>query len=117
MPNFRDYELAKHIAPWSVVAAADNAVATAAKAASPSQRHYVLAVDAGYSTASISGILTVKRGTTVIAQKPIHGAGAFDFPYGLPGNVNEAVSAELTASGSPGVLGYVTLHGYSVSEP
>jgi len=93
------------------------ALATATQAAQAGTRHYVLQVDASYSTSSTSGLLQLKSGAALIAEKYIHGSGAFDFASeGLDAeNVNEAVSAEL-ASGGVGIIGTVTLMGFSVSE-
>jgi len=98
----------------------DNALATATLAA-PGEyyRNSVLKVESSYSSASVTGLLQIKDGTTVIAEKYIHGAGAIDFDniIGHPSAArNQAMSAELAASGTGGVLGKVFLVGFNVKE-
>src|SRR5437867_8993625 len=90
------------------------ALATATKAAQAQRHHVVCKVDASYSSSSQSGELVVKFGTTVVARKHIHGAGALDFGiYGFQNpTVNTAVSAEL-AAGAGGIVGDVALTGYT----
>lgn len=92
------------------------ATATATKAALAGHRHYIVQVDASYSDSTKSGLLQVKSGAAVVAEKYVHGSGAFDFaPIGLDAeNANEAVSAEL--EGVAATTGKITLMGFSVSE-
>ena len=116
MANLADHELAPFRRSWSVVASATAADATATKAGVPGHRHFLVTVDASYSGSSTSGLLTVRFGTTVVAQKTIHGAGAFDFTYkGLAAGIGEDISATLAAGGT-GVTGHVTISGFSVPE-
>jgi len=96
-----------------------NLLATATLAApGEGKRMRVVKVDASYSSSSTSGLLQIKSGATVIFEKYIHGAGAHDFSdYGLPAiNINEAMSAELAAGGA-GIVGTVTISGFSHPEP
>ena len=99
---------------WSEVAQQTNAVATVTRAADAAKRHVVLKVDASYSSASVSGELTVLFGAAVVARKHIHGAGAIDLgTMGLRNpDLNEAVSASLAAGGA-GIVGDVTMTGYN----
>jgi hypothetical protein len=99
---------------WTAVDSQTNAASNPIRAAEANRHQIIARVDASYSTSSIDGELTVLFGATVVARKHIHGAGAIDF--GLFGfqnpTVNGAVSASL-ASGGVGVVGDVTITGYS----
>src|SRR3990170_4756192 len=78
-----------------------NALATATVAAKTGRHNVALKVDASYNSSATSGLLQVKFGATVKAEKYIHGAGAIDFGvYGLQNPVaNQALTAELAAGG------------------
>lgn len=98
---------------------ADNAVATATVTAAGSVRHYIRGVWAGFSAAPAAGykIIQIKFGTTVMLNIEWNPAlyTPFDkpFPCDIHGDYNQAVSAELAASGTGGVLGRVKLFVYS----
>lgn len=96
-----------------------NAVATATFAApSATWRNRILRVDATYSDGTVSGTLSIKFGTTVVAERSVHGIAAFDFDLevGFPAdNRNQAVSAELTAGGA-GITGKVFMQGFKSQE-
>lgn len=98
-------------ADWTENDSQDNALATATRAAETHSRHVIMFAVVSYGTASTSGLLQVKQGSTVVAEHYIHGADVI--PLELYGDVNQAVSAELAASGTGGVLGKVALVGYS----
>jgi hypothetical protein len=91
-----------------------NAIVTVTKAAAARRRHAIMTVDASYSSSTASGELTVSFGGTIIGRKHVHGAGALDLgDLGMFNpDTNEAVSAELAAGGS-GVIGDLTMSGYS----
>lgn len=114
--NHNDVALFRLSTSWRELASADNTLATATHAARPGHQFVITKIEASYSNSGTSGLLQVKFGTAVVAEKYIHGAGAMDF--GDPGLVNptanQAVSAELAASGSPGVRGSVTLFGFEL---
>lgn len=96
-----------------------NALATATLAAPGAGfRNRVVKVDASYETSSTSGLLTVKSGSTTIARKYIHGAGAIDFSdFGFAALAgDEAISAELAASGTAGVDGIVSISGFKTPD-
>ena len=87
---------------------------TVALPAVAKRHNVVVKCDASYSTSTQSGLLQILFGSTVVAHKIIHGAGAIDFG-GLGHenrNANEAVSAVL-AAGAGGVTGYITLTAYT----
>lgn len=114
MASLADYQIDSVKSSFVVVTQATNAVATATKSAVAGRHHVVCKVDASYSSSSVSGELTVKFGTTVVARKHIHGAGAIDFgALGFQNpTVNDDVSAVL-ASGGVGIDGDITFTGYS----
>lgn len=114
MAQFMDYVVDSVKNGWTETAQATAAVATATHAAAAGRHHVLKRVEASYSASTTSGELTVSFGSTVVARKHIHGAGHIEFPilgYENP-DANEAVSAELAAGGG-GIVGDVTLHGYS----
>ena len=98
---------------------ATNLLATATLAApGAGNRNSVLKVDASYGDSTVTGLLQVKSGATVIAEKAIHGAGAIDFDgdFGrVADSQNEAMTAELAAGGA-GVVGYVVIQGFYFRE-
>lgn len=108
----------------TATASADNALATATVAAvgdatGPGRRHIVVTkVDASYSSSTISGLLRIFFGATVVGEKYMHAAGAVDFGvFGLQNPTPaQAVSATLAASGSAGALGKIVLT-YYVTGP
>lgn len=93
---------------------ADNATATASVSAIAEQKHLVLGVEAHYG-AAVSSIktVTIKHGSTTwqtFRWDFTNGPFFFSFPVAFLGSLNEAVSAELEASGAGGTSGYVTLY-------
>lgn len=100
---------------WTANASADNATATATKAASTSQRHVITTVIASYGGAK-TGLLTIKEGSTTLLEHYVVNSEVITFPNGglRASTTNLAVSAELAASGTGGTLGKVALVGYSV---
>lgn len=99
---------------------ADNALATATVGAVLACRHFITGIAADYSAAPAAGfkVIQVKFGTTVILniiwnpalQMPLW----FGFPGHIHGDYNQAVSAELAASGTGAVLGRVKLFTYTM---
>lgn len=92
---------------------ADNATATATKAAIANQSHLAVGVEAQYD-AAVSAIktITLKHGTTTWRTWQwdfANGAFLFSLPVALKGDLNEALSVELEASGTGGVSGVATL--------
>ncbi len=101
-------------------ATADNALATATLAApGAGWRNSILRVDASFNDVTINKTLTVKSGTTTIFVRDCIGSVSIDFDKdcGKPAiNPNEAMSAELAASGTAGKVGRVYLQGFKVRE-
>lgn len=102
-------------AEWTATDSQDNATATATKSAAGAGRlHVITAVVASYGAAK-TGLLTVKHGTTTVLEAYVVNSAVIPIPTGLRNtNANEAVSAELAASGTGGVLGKVALLGYTL---
>ncbi len=94
------------------VATGDNAAATATFAADTDKSYVIEKIIAGFS-GSATKVLTIKEGSTTIGYIVVENAGGV-YDVNIVGNKGEALSAELAASGSPGVSGYVTLIGYSM---
>ena len=96
---------------WYATARADNAIATATKAAEANSKHVITSIYAAFGGASTKTLL-IKEGVTtritldVVNSLALEGL-ALEFAAGA------AVSAELAASGSAGVNGSVLLNGYT----
>jgi hypothetical protein len=100
---------------WSVAGvAADNALASAIRAAEAGKSHYITGVSAAYSAAVVGKLLEVKDGATVLHRTYVHSARDLEWPKPLKGTAGNAVSVELAASGSLGQLGVVSLTGYTI---
>lgn len=106
MPDTRE------VAIWTVSASADNALATASKAAEAAKRHYITAVGGSFSNA-VTRLLQIKKGTDVIWEQYVVNSFSHEFARPIQGDVNELVSAELAASGTAGQLGKVNITGYT----
>jgi hypothetical protein len=117
MAHLNDYQIDLVENSLVGVGQADNAILTVTHAA-VAERHLVaVKVDASYSSSATSGELTILFGSTIIARKHIHGAGAMDFgTLGfLNRNKNEKIEVKLAASGAGGVLGDITFTAYSTA--
>lgn len=97
---------------WAVSASADNALATATKAAVAGKSHRITAIFASYS-GSKTGLLQIKDGAAVIFEQYIVNADVISLPAPLKITAGNAVSAELAASGTAGILGKVNLAGFT----
>ena len=103
-----------HPAGWIARASADNALATASKAAESGRQHIVYGVTAGFSGSASNKLLTIKDGTTVVFTAYVTNQLAIQFPRGIAITPGAACSAELNASGTGAMLGEVDLHGVTV---
>lgn len=97
-------------AGWVVYDSDDNAASTAAKAAATGRQHVIYSVHASFSGAATK-LLQVKDGTTVIFAAYVVNSFTLHFPGGIAATPGAAVSAELAASGTGGMIGTVGLHG------
>jgi hypothetical protein len=98
---------------WVVKASADNAAATATKAAVAGSTHYITAAAAGFS-ATATKLLQIKDGATVIVEYPIINGDVIPLAVPIKATAENAVSAVLAASGTGGTVGYVNLFGFTV---
>lgn len=112
MATLASIEENKYLNSWCVTASADNALATATKAAAADKAHYISGIAAGYSAAKV-GLLQVKDGAEVIFEHYVDTAFDLSFPAPLKSTRGNAISAELAASGTAGVLGKVNLVGFT----
>lgn len=100
--------------------AADNALATATFGAVSAARHFLTGIKADFSAAPAAAfkVIQIKFGTVVqfnIVWDPTKTMPLwFGFPGHIHGDYNQAVSAELSASGTATVLGRVALFGYTM---
>jgi len=116
MTNINDDYSAKLPEGAIATANADNALATVTKAAEAGKAHYVTGVSGGYSAAVAGGLLVLKDGITEIGRWYIHNALDLSFADApLKCTPGSAVSAELSASGTLGVIGAVNLTLYTSS--
>jgi len=102
-----------HPVQWTGDAQADNALATATKAAQVDKTHYLCAVIAGYSNANAGKLVTVKDGATIVLRARIHNSLELVFANPLRITRGNAVSAELDASGTAGQNGNVAILGFT----
>ncbi len=91
-----------------------NGTATATVSAIAAQAHLVFGVEANYDI-GVSAIktITLKHGGTTwvtFRWNFTNGPFVFNLPVVLKGAQNEAVTAELEASGAGGTTGYITLY-------
>ena len=98
------------ITGWSETASDTNAETTATKAANPNRQHIIYAVSASFST-TVTALLQIKDGSTVIWQDYVYDKVLLEFPRGLSITRGNAASAVLAASGGP--VQKVNLHGVS----
>jgi len=113
MASLASIEENKYLNSFKVTASADNALAVASVPGVAGKSHYITSVAASYCSAK-TGLLQIKDGTTVIFEQFIVNADNIIFPVPLKGTPGNAVSAELAASGTAGVLGKVNLVGFTL---
>lgn len=93
----------------SATASANNGAAIVTLAAPPAgQSHYIYGVTAGFSAAATK-LLTVKDGATVVENIPVVNAYQDNRSRPLKISTGNACEVSLAASGTPGVVGYVTI--------
>lgn len=98
---------------WSVTATADNAAATATKAAEAGKSHYITAISGSFSAAAIK-LMTIKDGAAIIDNFYVHNALGLVFPNPIKITAGNLAELSLAASGTAGVIGAVNLHGYTL---
>lgn len=99
---------------WTETANADNALATATRAApAGGLRHFITAISASYSVSN-DGLLTLKSGTTEVARWYIYDHLEITFSSPLVLTAGEKAELELAASGTAGQIGAVNISGYTL---
>jgi len=98
---------------WAVKASADNATATASKAAALGKRHFIVAVYGGYSATVGIKTLKIYDGTTVILEHYFNDFVEITFSQPLACSDNAAAKAEIPASGTAGTVGKINLIGFT----
>lgn len=111
--NF-DVQITEDTPAWVETANADNVAATATRAAETGKSHYVTSVSASFSASVAGALLTISEGAAEIARVYVHDHAEVSLPKPIEIAEGTAVSAELAASGSAGVVGAVNLTGYTV---
>lgn len=105
------------LAEWTRVASISAATAAVTVAAGGSgYRHVITGVIASYHTpTSLAGLLIVHNGSVQVVRNDVFNALALDFSHGIRCSDNGVASASL-ATGGTGVIGSVTIRGYTVQE-
>jgi hypothetical protein len=105
-------EVLENASTWSLTATATAAAATVTRPAEAGRSHYVTSISGGFGAAQIA-LLTLSDGATVIGNFHVHNqrTATFDKPLKITGG--NAAGASLGA-GAAGVVGAVTLTGYTV---
>lgn len=117
MPRLED--LAFAAAEWTVTASGTNAVATATKAAEAGKSHYIAGVSISMSAAPAASVLAEVRENAATAKDQFRIPAAVFAPivinYVRPIRIAKGLSADVTlpASGTAGVIGTVTIRGFS----
>lgn len=98
---------------WSVTATADNLAVTATRAAEAGKSHYITSISGGYSNAAI-GLMEMKDGVATVGNYHTHDQR--DVALSRPLKITEGALAEISleASGTAGIIGAVTMTGYTV---
>jgi len=99
-------------AGWVETASADDAEATATRAADSDKQHVIYGIDASF-TSTVAKLLELKDGTTVIWSGIVYDSREITFPVGIPLTKGNAANVVLAASGAGANIGYVNMHGRS----
>lgn len=100
------------VSEWSVTATATAAAATATRAAEAGKSHYITGISGSFGAAQIA-LMTLSDGVTVIGNFHVHNQR--DVHFDKPVRITAGNAASMTlAAGAAGVVGAVTLRGYTV---
>lgn len=104
---------------WIETANADNALATATRAAPPAQAggvsHYITSVSGSFSVSQTVGkTLILKQGTTEKGRWYVITDVVLSFPSPIKLDPGTAANLELAASGTAAQVGAVTMTGYTI---
>lgn len=101
------------VATWSETTTADNAAATVTKAAEAGKSHYITSISGSFSAAAIR-LATLKDGATTKGNFHVHNQREITFDKPLKITAGAAAELSLAASGTAGVIGAVTMQGYTI---
>lgn len=104
------------VSKWSVTGTADNATASATRAAETGKAHYVTGIHGSFSAANIK-LMTLKDGSTIIGNFHVHNQRDVHFDRPLRITQGNAALLELAASGVGGQIGAVTITGFTLGVP
>lgn len=111
-PDGTEFVASGGVSSWSITATADNAAASVTRAAVAGQSHYITSIAAGFSAAAIK-LLTLADGAAVIGNFYVHNRETIVFPLPIKLTANQAAALQLAASGTLGVIGSVTMTGFT----
>jgi hypothetical protein len=104
----------RFVEAWVETANADNAVALVTRAApTGGLAHRITSISGSFSGSVAGALLTLKQGAVEIGRWYVYDAFALPFVSPIDIDAETAVSLELAASGSLGVIGAVTMTGYT----
>ena len=99
---------------WIATDNADNAAATATKAAVAAQRHYITSVAGGFDAAVSGATLILKSGSTELGRWNVYDTFALVFPSPIEVAAGTVANLVLEASGTAGITGAATMTGYTL---
>lgn len=107
--------IATPLSSWVESTTADNAVATATRAApSGGISHYITSVSGSFSATVSGATLTLKQGTTEVARWNVYDSFSLSFSSPIKLDPGDAANLELAASGTLGNIGAVNMTGYTI---
>jgi hypothetical protein len=105
----------REVSSWDETANADNAVATATRAApAGGLSHFITSVAGGFSAAAAGKTLILKQGVTERARWYVHNSLVLSLPSPIKLDPGTVANLELQASGTLGVIGAATMTGYTL---
>lgn len=98
---------------WVEEASATNTTGTATHAAESERTHVVTMITASYE-GNVDGLLTLLDGTTTVLRIQVHDDFQLSLAYPIRLTEGNKAEATLEASGGAGVVGYVSIGGYTL---
>lgn len=99
---------------WVETDNADDAAATATRAAVANQSHFITGVSASFSAAKAGLLLLLKEGSVEKMRWSVTNDFSEDFSSPVTLKAGDAANLVLVASGTGGVIGSVNLKGYTL---
>lgn len=100
---------------FTAYATGDNAVVSVTQAGSAGAAHFITSIQAGFIPVATK-YLTIRDGTTVIAQIPVVSAAHIVYSTPIKITTGNAVSIEIEPSGAGGTKGFLFVTGYTRQE-